>query len=69
MPEIHLEDFFRYYSGTVEQKEAVQLLQSSMPESLKRDKSDGSLNIAKSLKHQLQKFRPSASTSLPSSRD
>ena len=39
MPEIHLEDFFRYYSGTVEQKEAVQLLQSSMPESLLRDKS------------------------------
>ena len=39
MPEIHLEDFFRYYSGTVEQKEAVQLLQSSMPDSLLRDKS------------------------------
>ena len=39
MPEIHLEDFFRYYSGTVEQKEAVQLLQSSMPESLLRDAS------------------------------
>ena len=39
MPEIHLEDFFRYYTGTVEQKEAVQLLQSSMPESLKRDRS------------------------------
>ena len=39
MPEIHLEDFFRYYKGTLEQKEAVQLLQSSMPESLLRDKS------------------------------
>ena len=39
MPEIHLEDFFRYYTGTLEQKEAVQLLQSSMPESLLRDKS------------------------------
>ena len=39
MPEIHLEDFFRYYKGTVEQKEAVQLLQSSMPDSLLRDKS------------------------------
>ena len=39
MPEIHLENFFRYYSGTVEQKEAVQLLQSSMPDSLLRDKS------------------------------
>ena len=39
MPEISLIDFFRYYKGTVEQKEAVQLLQSSMPESLKRDRS------------------------------
>ena len=39
MPEIHLEDFFRYYTGTLEQKEAVQLLQSSMPESLLRNKS------------------------------
>ena len=39
MPEINLVNFFRYYSGTVEQKEAVQLLQSSMPESLLRDAS------------------------------
>ena len=38
MPEIHLEDFFRYYTGTPEQKEAVQLLQSSMPDSLLRDR-------------------------------
>lgn len=34
MPEIHLLDFFTYYNGSTEQKEAVQLLQSTMPESL-----------------------------------
>ena len=34
MPEINLIDFFRYYKGTVEQKEAVQLLQQAMPDSL-----------------------------------
>ena len=36
---INLIDFFTYFRGTVEQKEAVQLLQSSMPQSLLRDKS------------------------------
>ena len=39
MPEIQLSDFFKFYKGTVEQQEAVQLLQSAMPETLKRDKS------------------------------
>ncbi len=39
MPDINLIDFFKYYKGTIEQKEAVQLLQSAMPETLKRDKS------------------------------
>tara|TARA_R110002012_G_scaffold209158_1_gene379495 strand:- start:1720 stop:2337 length:618 start_codon:yes stop_codon:yes gene_type:complete len=39
MPGINLIDFFKYYKGTVEQQEAVQLLQSAMPETLKRDKS------------------------------
>ena len=39
MPDINLIDFFRYYKDTVEQQEAVQLLQSAMPETLKRDKS------------------------------
>ena len=39
MPEINLVDFFTYFKGTPEQKEAVQLLQSSMPETLLRDKS------------------------------
>ena len=39
MPEIHLEDFFTYYKGTVEQKEAVQLLQSTMPDSLLKNSS------------------------------
>ena len=39
MPEINLIDFFAYFKGTAEQKEAVQLLQSSMPATLLRDKS------------------------------
>jgi predicted chitinase len=39
MPEIRLVDFFQFFKGTAEQKEAVQLLQSSMPETLLRDKS------------------------------
>lgn len=39
MPEINLINFFEYYKGTVEQKEAVQLLQSAMPDSLLRDAS------------------------------
>ena len=39
MPEIRLVDFFQYFKGTAEQKEAVQLLQSSMPATLLRDKS------------------------------
>ena len=38
MPEIHLVDFFTYYKGTAEQKEAVQLLQSAMPDSLLKEK-------------------------------
>ena len=39
MPEINLVDFFTHFIGTPEQKEAVQLLQSSMSETLLRDKS------------------------------
>lgn len=39
MPEIQLNDFFKYYSDTVEQKEAVQLLQSAMPDSLLKNES------------------------------
>jgi predicted chitinase len=39
MPEINLIDFFQYFKGTAEQKEAIQLLQSSMPATLLRDKS------------------------------
>ena len=39
MPEIQLIDSFQYFKGTAEQKEAVQLLQSSMPATLLRDKS------------------------------
>ena len=39
MPEIQLNDFFKYYSDTIEQKEAVQLLQSAMPESLLKNSS------------------------------
>lgn len=34
MPEIRLVDFFTYYRGEVQQKEAIQLLQSAMPDSL-----------------------------------
>ena len=37
MPQINLIDFFTYYKGTPEQKEGVQLLQASMPDSLLRD--------------------------------
>ena len=39
MPEINLVDFFTYFKGTPEQKEAVQMLQSAMPETLLRDAS------------------------------
>ena len=39
MPEINLIDFFQYFKGTPEQKEAVQLLQSSMPATLLRNQS------------------------------
>ena len=39
MPEINLQDFFQYFKGTPEQKEAVQMLQSAMPDSLLRDAS------------------------------
>ncbi len=39
MPEIQLNDFFKYYSDTVEQKEATQLLQSAMSEKLLRNDS------------------------------
>ena len=38
MPEVNLIDFFTYYKGTTEQKEAVQLLQSAMPGSLLTNK-------------------------------
>ena len=39
MGKISLPDFFKYYKGTVEQKEAVVLLESMMPVSLLLDKS------------------------------
>ena len=39
MPEINLIDFFTYFKSEVQQKEAVQLLQSSMPESLLKSSS------------------------------
>lgn len=39
MPEIQLNDFFKFYSDSVEQKEATQLLQSAMPESLLKNSS------------------------------
>lgn len=39
MGKISLPDFFRYYQGTVEQKEAIVLLESMMPASLLRDSS------------------------------
>ena len=38
MPEINLIDFFTYYRGETHQKEAVQLLQSAMPDSLLKNK-------------------------------
>ena len=38
MPEINLIDFFTYYRGEAHQKEAAQLLQSAMPDSLLRNK-------------------------------
>ena len=38
MPEINLIDFFSYYRGETHQKEAVQLLQSAMPDSLLKNK-------------------------------
>jgi len=37
MGKISLPDFFKYYSGTVEQKEAIVLLESQMPHSLLTD--------------------------------
>ena len=39
MGRISLPDFFKYYEGTVEQKEAVVLLESMMPTSLLQDDS------------------------------
>ena len=39
MAKISLPDFFKYYTGTVEQKEAVVLLESMMPPELLRDAS------------------------------
>jgi GH24 family phage-related lysozyme (muramidase) len=39
MPEINLIDFFTYFKSEVQQKEAVQLLQSAMPDSLLRETS------------------------------
>ena len=38
MPEINLIDFFTYYRDETHQKEAVQLLQSAMPDSLLKNK-------------------------------
>ena len=39
MPEIVLQDFFKYYKGTPEQQEAVQLLQQAMSDSLLKNSS------------------------------
>ena len=39
MGKISLPDFFKYYTGTVEQKEAIVLLESQMPLTLLTDKS------------------------------
>ena len=39
MAKISLPDFFKFYEGTVEQKEAVVLLESLMPPELLRDSS------------------------------
>ena len=39
MGKISLPDFFKYYSGTVEQKEAIVLLESQMPHTLLQDDS------------------------------
>ena len=39
MPEINLIDFYTYFAGTAEQKEAVQLLQSAMPATLLKNSS------------------------------
>ena len=39
MSKISLPDFFKFYTGTVEQKEAVVLLESMMPTSLLQDDS------------------------------
>ena len=39
MPEIVLQDFFKYYKGTAEQQEAVQLLQQACPDSLLKNSS------------------------------
>ena len=39
MSKISLQDFFKYYNGTVEQQEAVVLLESSMPATLLQDNS------------------------------
>mgnify|MGYP003660722825 FL=1 len=38
-PEIVLQDFFKFFSDTAEQKQAVQLLQSTMPDSLLKNDS------------------------------
>ena len=51
MPEINLQDFFQYYKGTVEQKEAVQMLQSAMPESLLKNQSAWVVKYRKSQLH------------------
>ena len=39
MGKISLPDFFKYFSGTPEQLEAVVLLEASMPDSLLKDDS------------------------------
>ena len=38
MPEINLIDFFTYYKGEPHQKESIQLLQATMPDSLLKNK-------------------------------
>ena len=76
MPEITLNDFFKYYSDTVNQKEAVQLLQSSMPERLLKNDAAWVLKYRETeappiapewpiTKDQLAKIMKCSATSLP----
>ena len=69
MPEINLIDFFTYFRGEPHQKEAVQLLQSAMPDSLLRNKCSWVTKWRETPEPRRQLFPRSAWTSLLSSRD